>query len=94
MNAKDSTWKWNVSEHLADPLWWERPRRIFVNSVSDLFHESLTNEQIAVVFGVMAAAAAVTRAFSAPCWTTGCAFSRRTALRTRCLGLVAEPRRG
>jgi protein gp37 len=31
------------------------PRRIFVNSMSDLFHESLTNEQIAAVFGVMAA---------------------------------------
>ncbi len=44
-----------VPEHLADPLRWRRPRRIFVNSMSDLFHESLTNEQIAAVFGVMAA---------------------------------------
>lgn len=44
-----------VAEHLADPLRWRRPRRIFVNSMSDLFHESLTNEQIAAVFGVMAA---------------------------------------
>lgn len=46
-----------VPEHLADPLRWRRPRRVFVNSMSDLFHESLTNEQIAAVFGVMAAAA-------------------------------------
>lgn len=45
-----------VGEHLADPLKWRKPRRIFVNSMSDLFHESLTNEQIAAVFGVMAAA--------------------------------------
>lgn len=41
---------------LAAPLRWRKPRRIFVNSMSDLFHESLTNEQIAAVFGVMAAA--------------------------------------
>lgn len=45
-----------VPEHLDDPLRWKRPRRIFVNSMSDLFHERLTNQQIAVVFGVMAAA--------------------------------------
>jgi protein gp37 len=41
---------------LAKPLRWRRPRRIFVNSMSDLFHERLSNEQIAAVFGVMAAA--------------------------------------
>lgn len=45
-----------VEEHLADPLRWKRPRRIFVNSMSDLFHEALSNEQIAAIFGVMAAA--------------------------------------
>lgn len=45
-----------VDEHLADPLRWKRSRRVFVNSVSDLFHDGLTNEQIAAVFGVMAAA--------------------------------------
>ena len=43
------------TEALAKPLRWRKPRRIFVNSMSDLFHESLTNEQIAAVFGVMAA---------------------------------------
>ncbi|HKP08330.1 MAG TPA: phage Gp37/Gp68 family protein [Microbacterium sp.] len=41
---------------LAAPLSWKKPRQIFVNSMSDLFHEKLTNEQIAAVFGVMAAA--------------------------------------
>jgi len=40
---------------LAEPLRWRHPREIFVNSMSDLFHESLSNEQIAAVFGVMAA---------------------------------------
>lgn len=45
-----------VPEALGQPLRWSKPRRIFVNSMSDLFHESLTNEQIAAVFGVMAAA--------------------------------------
>lgn len=44
-----------VKEHLDDPLRWTKPRRIFVNSMSDLFHETLTNEEIAAVFGVMAA---------------------------------------
>lgn len=44
-----------VPEQLGVPLRWRKPRRIFVNSMSDLFHESLTNEEIAAVFGVMAA---------------------------------------
>ncbi len=44
-----------VREHLEDPLRWRKPRRIFVNSMSDLFHEGLTNEEIAAVFGVMSA---------------------------------------
>lgn len=42
-----------VPEHLADPLRWSKPRRIFVNSMSDLFHEELPNKEIAAVFGVM-----------------------------------------
>jgi protein gp37 len=37
------------------PLRWKRPRRIFVNSMSDLFHESVPDRFIADVFGVMAA---------------------------------------
>lgn len=45
-----------VPEALEQPLRWKRPRRIFVNSMSDLFHESLSNEEIAAVFAVMAAA--------------------------------------
>ena len=45
-----------VEEHLADPLRWTRPRRIFVNSMSDLFHEAVTDETIDRVFAVMALA--------------------------------------
>lgn len=45
-----------ATDVLSQPLRWTKPRRIFVNSMSDLFHENFTNEQIAAVFGVMAAA--------------------------------------
>ncbi len=42
-------------EHiLLQPLNWKRPRRIFVNSMSDLFHESVPDEWIDKVFAVMA----------------------------------------
>lgn len=44
-----------VPKMLDQPLRWRKSRRIFVNSMSDLFHEKLTNEEIAAVFGVMAA---------------------------------------
>lgn len=40
---------------LAEPLSWRKPQRVFVNSMSDLFHGRLRNEEIAAVFGVMAA---------------------------------------
>lgn len=45
-----------IEEHLEDPLRWKKPRRIFVNSMSDLFHEGLSDEQIDRVFAVMARA--------------------------------------
>ena len=35
------------------PLNWRRPRRIFVNSMSDLFHESIPAEFVQSVFEVM-----------------------------------------
>src|SRR5690606_10694943 len=43
-----------VPEMLAAPLKWRKPQRIFVNSMSDLFHESLSNEDIDRVFAIMA----------------------------------------
>ncbi len=39
---------------LEDPLHWKKPRRVFVNSMSDLFHEALPDEAIDRVFAVMA----------------------------------------
>jgi len=39
---------------LDQPLRWKTPRRIFVNSMSDLFHEAVPDEWIDRVFGVMA----------------------------------------
>ncbi|GAA4439631.1 DUF5131 family protein [Phytohabitans houttuyneae] len=39
---------------LVDPLGWGTPRRIFVNSMSDLFHEAVPDDFIARVFAVMA----------------------------------------
>lgn len=41
---------------LDQPLKWSRPRRIFVNSMSDLFHEDVPDSFIDLVFAVMAAA--------------------------------------
>lgn len=56
-----STRGWNgtvrlVPEMLDQPLRWKRPRRIFVNSMSDLFHESVSDNTIAAIFAVMACA--------------------------------------
>lgn len=45
-----------VPEMLDQPLRWRRPRRIFVNSMSDLFHESVPDAFISRVFSVMARA--------------------------------------
>lgn len=40
-------------ERLEQPLRWTKPRQIFVNSMSDLFHEAVPFEFIATVFAVM-----------------------------------------
>lgn len=41
---------------MTQPLHWRRPRRVFVNSMGDLFHESVGDEWIDQVFAVMAMA--------------------------------------
>ena len=51
--------EWNgqirfVEKQLLDPLRWKEPRRIFVNSMSDLFHENVTDEMLDQIFAVMA----------------------------------------
>lgn len=46
-----------LREHKLDqPLRWTQPRRIFVNSMSDLFHDDVPDEYIARVFAIMARA--------------------------------------
>lgn len=51
--------RWNgqvrlVEAHLEDPFRWQPRRRIFVNSMSDLFHEKVSYRWIDKVFAVMA----------------------------------------
>jgi protein gp37 len=41
---------------LDTPLWWKAPQRIFVNSMSDLFHKAVPDEFIEGVVSVMNAA--------------------------------------
>src|SRR5487761_2347178 len=41
--------RWNgkvtlVEKHLLDPLRWQKPRKIFVNSMSDFFHPAIPDE--------------------------------------------------
>lgn len=52
--------RWNgrgrfVPYKLIEPLSWKKPTRVFVDSMSDLFFEAFTFEEIAAVWGVMAA---------------------------------------
>lgn len=43
-------------ERLGQPLSWKKPKLVFVNSMSDLFHEAVPDEFIDQVFAVMALA--------------------------------------
>jgi protein gp37 len=45
-----------VPEKLAEPLRWRAPKMIFVNSMSDLFHDEVPENYIVAVAQVMAAA--------------------------------------
>lgn len=59
INPETKRWSGNIKlvpEHLQDPLRWKRPRMVFVNSMSDLFHESVPDDFIDQVFAVMALA--------------------------------------
>lgn len=50
-NGFEFTIHWDKIE---EPLGWKKPRRVFVNSMSDLFHEDTEFEFIRRVFDVMA----------------------------------------
>jgi protein gp37 len=41
-------------ERLTLPLRWRKPKRVFVNSMSDLFHKDIPDEYIARTFAIMA----------------------------------------
>jgi len=43
-----------VPEKLDEPFRWKNPRRVFVNSMSDLFHENVPDEYIDRIVAVMA----------------------------------------
>jgi protein gp37 len=45
-----------VPEKIVEPLKWTKPKMIFVNSMSDLFHEDVPDEYIELCAQVMAAA--------------------------------------
>lgn len=60
MDAVDERGHWTgevvtLPEVLGEPLKWRKPARVFVNSMSDLFHPGVPFEFVAAVFGVMAA---------------------------------------
>lgn len=43
-----------IAHRLTDPVHWRKPRRIFVNSMSDLMHSDVTSDQIQAVLDVCA----------------------------------------
>ena len=59
-------------DRLTQPLHWRKPRRVFVNSMSDLFHADVPIEFLAQVFDVMASATTPCRRrhkHEDECWT-------------------------
>lgn len=55
--GKDARWTNEIAyagdQVMLQPIRWRRPRKIFVNSMSDLFHENVPDEIIDRVFAVM-----------------------------------------
>lgn len=66
-------------DRLSAPLRWRKPARIFVNSMSDLFHESVSDTFIDQVFAVMGLAT----------WHTFIVLTKRV---TRMRAYLSEPR--
>lgn len=75
-----------IPEKLAQPLLWKRPRMIFVNSMSDLFHEDVPEDYIVKVARVMQLAS----------WHTYQVLTKRSErmrdlLRTKLRPMAEEP---
>lgn len=62
-------------ERLTQPLRWQRPQRVFVNSMSDLFHKEIPRKFIDAVFDTMEAAH----------WHTFQVLTKRSSLMARYL---------
>jgi protein gp37 len=62
-------------ERLTQPLGWRQPRRVFVNSMSDLFHKDVPTDFIGAVFDTMEAAH----------WHTFQVLTKRSSLMVRYL---------
>ncbi len=83
-------------ERLGLPLTWRKPRRVFVNSMSDLFHERVPAEFIDRVFAVMALASRHTfqvltkRPERMPGYLVGDGITRRTWIAREVAWLVEE----
>lgn len=63
MTEHGPRWTGTVTPYLDDillPLRWRKPRRVFVNSMSDLFHEDVPDEHIDRVFATMLASELLT----------------------------------
>ena len=56
--TKNGNWTGNINlaadTTIRQPMRWSRPRLIFVNSMSDLFHESIPLNWIDLIFAVIA----------------------------------------
>lgn len=53
---KEDSFQVVVRPHrLEDPFHWRKPRRIFVGSMGDMFHEDVSFDFLAAIFGAMAA---------------------------------------
>jgi protein gp37 len=57
-NPKTSGPGFGIAAHaqaILEPLRWKKPRLVFVNSMSDLFHSGIQTADLHLIFGVMAA---------------------------------------
>ena len=96
---------WCHPDRLREPLAWRKPRRVFVNSMSDLFHEDVPDEFIRRVFDTMALASrhtfqVLTKRAERMQWLVPALARRHTApdgsgwpLRNVWLGVSAENQR-
>ncbi|MGB7494608.1 MAG: phage Gp37/Gp68 family protein [Candidatus Acidiferrum sp.] len=70
-----------VPEKLSEPLRWTKPRMIFVNSMSDLFHEDVPDSYIRKVAEVMALAG----------WHTFQVLTKRSMRMSKMLETILKP---